>query len=132
MRILYITHTSGKGGSSVALLNILKGIRKMNVEVGVICPTSQGFLVDELKAMGIKTFIPEKRYCGYYVYPQVKNPLRWCRNMVGLLWRSHIGRTYIKRIINEFKPDLVHTNSSACVVGWQVCRKMRIKHIYVI
>lgn len=131
MRILYIAHTSGAGGSSAALLNILNGMsKKEDVAFAVVCPEAKGYLVDELRNRSIKVYIPKYRYAGYHVYPKVKNPLRWCKAMVGHLWRMNVGKRYIRNAILDFHPDVVHTNSSACVVGWMVCQKMGIKHVW--
>ena len=48
IKVLYISHVVEIGGASIALLNIIKGLPK-TVEVGVMLPAKNGWLVDELK-----------------------------------------------------------------------------------
>lgn len=129
MKVLYIAHTSNAGGSTAALINILKGMRTKDIEVAVICPTP-GPLVESIKELEIKTFVPNSRYVGYYVYPVTKSPLKWLKEMGSVIYRTIIGERYIASVIDEFKPDIVHSNSTACVAGFHVCMRKKIPHVW--
>lgn len=129
MRILYIAHTSNDGGSTVALVNIIKGMKSKDIEMAVICPTT-GPLVEILEKIGIRTFVPKSRYVGYYVYPVTKSPLKWLKEMGSVIYRTIIGEKYIASIIDEYKPDIVHSNSTACVAGFHVCMRKKVPHVW--
>ena len=61
MKVLYIAHTSDNEGSSVALINIAKGMQGRDIEFAVVCPDSKGALVASLHAMGLCPKIPIHR-----------------------------------------------------------------------
>lgn len=130
MKILYIAHTSADGGSSVALLNIVKGMLNRNVELAVACPTREGYLAEQLKQLGILCYIPTRRYEGYHVYPLTKRLGQWCSFFIKDYLAEKRGERFIAKIIKEYNPDIVHTNSSACVIGYNVCKRLGIKHVW--
>lgn len=131
MKVLYIAHTPNEGGSTVALINLIKGIIAKGIEPAVVCPYN-GILVDQLKAMNVKVYVPNSsdKYVGYNIYPITKNPIRWVKSMIGDSIRTYKGERYIASVIREFRPDIVHTNSTACVAGFNVCKRMGIKHVW--
>lgn len=130
MRILYLAHTSADGGSSVALLNIVKGMRNKKVELAVVCPTREGYLVEQLQKKGILCYIPNRRYEGYHVYPPVKRMSQWISFYIKDYLAVKRGERFLKKIIEEFRPHIVHTNSSACIVGYNVCKRLGVKHVW--
>lgn len=129
MKVLYIAHTSNEGGSTIALINLVKGMKSKGVEIAAVCPTD-GILVNQLKDLGVKVYIPKSRYVGYNIYPQLKNPFRWIKAYIGDTIRTYKGEKFISSIIREYNPDIVHTNSSACVAGFNACKKLGIKHVW--
>ena len=130
MRILYIAHTTDAEGSSAALMNIVRGMRGHDVELAVACPDGKGPMVAELRAMGVKLFIPASRFTGFYTYPQTRNPLVWLKRLLGTFVHQRSGRRYLMDAVQAFRPDIIHTNSSACTLGWEVARRCRIPHVW--
>lgn len=130
MKVLYIAHTSDNEGSSVALINIAKGMQGRDIEFAVVCPDSKGALVASLHAMGVRVFVPRFQYTGFYVYPLTKNPLLWLKRMLGVALREVYGRWYLPKVVKAFHPDIIHTNSGACSLGWKTARSMHIPHVW--
>lgn len=131
MKILYVAHTSGIGGASVALINLIKGMQnKYGVFIAVACPEPKGYLVDKLNEMNVTVFTPPRRYNGFFVFPKVKNPLLWIKAMIGLIVRYFWGVIFLSKVVKNFRPDIIHTNSSACVVGLDVAKMKRIPHVW--
>ena len=131
MKILYISHTSSdNSGSSKALINIVKGMKQRGVDVAVVCPKKKGSLPDKLRQLNIKVYAPIIIYTCYYVYFPDKNIFSRIKAVIHLFWKEILGEIYLYKIIKEFKPDIVHTNSSACIVGYNVCKRMGVKHVW--
>ena len=130
MRVLYVAHTSAEGGSSAALINIIKGMQSNNIECAVVCPTREGHLVERLQQMRIQCYIPKRRYEGYHIYPPVKRLGQWIIYFIKDYLAEKRGERFLTKVIKEYRPDLVHTNSSACIIGYNVCKRVGIKHIW--
>ena len=56
MRILYISHGGGHEGAPIALLNLIRGMLGMGVEVGVTVPQKRGFFYEEMLRLGVTVF----------------------------------------------------------------------------
>src|SRR5690554_2150354 len=103
-RVLYIHHVSQLGGASTSLLNLIKSFPKHSVEPLVLCPP--GSAQDAFQAADI----PVVSCPGVSTFSSSAGiPFRG-RELLKLL-RSlrmlHSGKQ-IKRVITEFRPDLVH------------------------
>ena len=130
IRVLYVAHTTSEGGSSTALINILKGIRMKDIECAVVVPSPTGYLVEQIKLLGVKLFVSKHLYEGYHIYPRVKSIIKWLHFYISDTIREYLGERYLREVIDAFNPDIVHSNSTACVVGYNVCKKRRIKHVW--
>ena len=130
MKILYISHTSGNGGSSNALINVVKGIKQKGVDVAVVCPEKKGTLPDRLRQLNIKVYAPIIKYSCFDVFYPDKSIFSRIKVALRLFLKEILGEIYLYKVIKKFKPDIVHTNSSACIVGYMVCKRMGIKHVW--
>ena len=130
MKILYIVHTNAVGGSNKALFNILDYM-SLRHDVRVVFPKpSDGISVvrDYLQQNGIKYYNP----CFYdaFVYGTDKNPVRRLIRTIGRLYRHLKMRRKIKEIIDDFQPDIVHTNNGIIDIALDYCRKKDIPHVW--
>lgn len=130
MKILYIVHTNAVGGSNKALFNILDYMKSRH-DVRVVFPkatNSLSVVQNYLEQNGIKYYNP----CFYdaLVYGTDKNIVRRFIRTIGRLYRHLKMRKKIKGIIDDFMPDLVHTNNGIIDIALDYCIKKGIPHIW--
>jgi glycosyltransferase involved in cell wall biosynthesis len=109
-RILYIHHGGGLGGAPLSLLYLLKQIDRARYEP-IVLTLKPGPVVDLYRAEGIETHVAQgiadfshtelEWYGGHDLW---RLPIQVAR-----FWPSIINT---RRYLRQFKPDLVHLNSS--------------------
>lgn len=136
MRILYIAHVVEIGGASIALLNIIKGL-PTTIDVGVMLPAQEGWLVDELKQCNCNLFFSNYEMMVYPVASIRKygrwNPvgyLKFCKGLYNKFWKREKAREDLRNIINEFHPDIVHCNCGPLTFSLKVCQEMDVIHVW--
>lgn len=136
MRILYIAHVVDIGGASIALLNIIKGLPKM-IEVGVMLPVQEGWLVDELRKYNCQLFFSNYELMVFPVASIRKygrwNPIGYLKFGKGLynkFRKRKNARKDLKKIINEFHPDIVHCNCGPLTFSLKVCQQLGVPHVW--
>lgn len=130
MKILYIVHTNTVGGSNKALFNILDYMKDRH-EVMVLFPKSpngQSVVQDYLETNGIKYY--NHYFYDAFVYGTDRNPFRRFIRTCGRFLRHMRMRREIKGIIDEFKPDIVHTNNGIIDIALDYCLKRNIPHVW--
>lgn len=131
MRILFIAHVTGEGGATIALLNLLKGLSVYrDLELAVVCPISSGFLPSQLEKLNVRIFYPRNcEYVTFNVYPDGGALWRNFKAMIGMGYRYLRGLYFINSVIKDYKPDIVHANSSVCNFAREYCIRSGIKYI---
>ena len=131
MRVLYFAPTSTLYGDNIALLNILSVFVKKGIEPYIITSRKGDFTakLDEL-GYGYSTM-----NFGQVLWPKL-NAFRdylffLPRIVIYLLWFNSVFYLFFKlrKIIREFKPNLIHTNNSCVYTGILVAKLFRIKHV---
>lgn len=130
MRVLYISHGGGHEGAPIALINLIKGMLDLGVKVGVTVPQKRGFFFEEMQRLGVTVFC-RRGYPSIMSKPNVSG---------GVLSKFKIYYEYSKTligvqrdmlsIIKEFKPDIVHTNTSAIDYALLGCRLTHTPHVW--
>lgn len=130
MRVLYILHSMNNDGSSKAFLNLVVEMKRVGVEVGVAVPHEDGYLYDKLSSLGVRIFY-RRGYPSFLRYPSQKMGLRerirWFYEYSRMILGVHRD---IYNIIKEFKPDVVHTNSSAIDYALLGCYLTHTPHVW--
>lgn len=136
IKVLYISHVVEIGGASIALLNIIKGLPK-TVEVGVMLPAKNGWLVDELKNCKCHIFFSNYELMVYPLAPIRKygwwNPIGYLKFLKGLYNKFKKKKKAckdLKNIITEFHPNIVHCNCGPLTFSQSVCQKMGVIHVW--
>lgn len=131
MKILYIAHTNAHDGSCIALMNILKYMKdKCDVRVFLPKPVYdyEGILSDFCKTNGIIYY--DDNYYTPYIYIKRRNIIKKIFQDIQTIKNIHVAREAIKKIIDDFKPDIVHTNSGVIDIAQTYCIKKGIPHVW--
>ena len=127
MRILYISNSTSGGGAPTSLLNLLTALRENN-EIAVVMPSDRGMLYDMTQTIGIKAYAG--RSYRLDVWPKVINPIKLIKRLYSLYLNQTEIRSYIADILDEFRPDIVHTNVGPLAIAVQECVKRGIPHVW--
>lgn len=127
MKILYITCNNSFGGSNVALLNILWSMKNKGHEMLVITLPGSGPLLEKLDEWGIAY---KQMRLRHNIYPKSHNPILYLPRLFWMLYVNWAAYYKIKKIAQDFKPDIIHTNVGSMSVGYDVAKKLGISHIW--
>lgn len=127
MKILYINPSNQWDGSTVALYRIVHTMKQRGHEVFVICSDIPGPFLEKLDKIDVNHF---NHRISLSVYPKVRNPLKWIKRIIQLMYYMHQERKFICHIINKTTPDIVHTNVGPLDQAFDICKKMKIPHVW--
>lgn len=132
MRVLYINHdaaSNGLLGSNVALYNLIKSF-KDEMEIAMVFP-SEGVLVDKCREMGVKFYVLYAyRMSVYPSTPTLKRKIKYPLTLLNTIRRRYIAIWNLSKIVEEFKPDIIHTNVGPQDIGHIVAKKYGIPHVW--
>jgi len=129
MRILYISNSGLLSGAPKALLNLVGGLVSRGHSAAVVIPTPGSPLEEKLSVLGVKVFVPESPY-PLTIYPTALRPSKRLRRRQALKKALATTPAFIGRVIDEFKPDIVHTNAGPLDYAIGESHKREIPHVW--
>lgn len=127
MKILYVTNTSHEGGSTIALVNVIRGMKQLGHEIFVLTNSDEGVLYELLSDEDVKIFSCD--YC-LTIFPLDRNPLKYIYGYFLHLYWWYNAKKYIGKIIDEYNIDIVHTNVGPLDLALTECLKRGIPHVW--
>lgn len=127
MRVLYISNANAMAGASLALLHIVREMRKRGHETLVVTPADKGPLPAKLNEVGCPCIQINMR--GNF-YPTNPNPIFYLPRLFLMLFLNFRASIKIKKIIRGYQPDIVHTNVGPVNVAVDTCLRMQIPHVW--
>ena len=127
MRILFISNSTAPTGAPKALLSLLSGLIREGHKVGVVMPDRKGPMYAAIRELGASCWasMPYR----LTIYPQCIDS-RKRRKRMQELRKLHIVRNYVGTIMDEFHPDIVHTNVGPLDLAFDECLKRGIPHVW--
>ena len=129
MKILYVNGKNNNGGANIALLNIVKGMLQKGHEVHVITDNHPGFFLGEIKKTAC-TLHTCSCALNIRVSNKVKNPITIFNYYAYHLYTWFSQKRFINHVIQEIKPDVVHTNIGPLTTAAEVCIELGIPHVW--
>ena len=129
MRILFVSNGSNWGGACVALLNLIHGLKLYGHDIAVFVPEKKGRFVDELHHCNVKCFVASHKY-GNTIIPKTSNKIKYIKQYIEKYIRLILARYDFNKVINVYKPDLVHTNVGPLDIAFTICQKKGIPHVW--
>ena len=125
MNILYFTHEKEYGGSSRALIALIKELKENN-NIYVVTPFKNAKINKELSDMNIKTI------SCFYSWWQI--PVR-ASILKRLIFRilyifNNISIIVLSKKIKKLNIDIIHSNTSAIDIGAKISNKLKIPHVW--
>lgn len=122
-KVLFIANSSTWSGAAIALYNLISILRD-RFEIKVVVPRS-GVLCSKLESIGVNCFIVSY---SLTIWPVKKR--RIFRIPVKTIFRNFLAKKKIGKILDDYKPDLVHTNVGPLDLALKECQKRGIPHVW--
>ncbi|MCM1139932.1 MAG: glycosyltransferase family 4 protein [Muribaculum sp.] len=130
MKVLFILHeTSIHNGSWRAAHGILSGLKSQGIDLLVVCPGKQGayetLRQEDFNVVSIK-YIWYSKKAHLSLRQRIEYVPRALRRYV-LNWRWMI---LMKKICKQYRPDIIHSNSSVITNGYKLSKSTGIPHVW--
>lgn len=126
MRVVYICPTAAMYGDNIALINMMPFLIKKGVEPFFVLPHQNQYdLQNKLRDLGYK-------YKSYdLIYPSIwKGCLRFLKSQIKYFLLKSRDYKLMLNDIKDFNPDIIHTNTSGCTIGYYVSKELEINHLW--
>lgn len=122
-RIVYIAHNASMYGANKSLINLIDGIKEFGHEISLIC-SEEGLLPEYVRSMGCDVcVVPFRNWFGAStIKSRIRKPARLAVNCLAYF--------KIKQFCKQWKPDIIHTNSSVVPVGAWVAASINVPHVW--
>lgn len=125
MNLVYFTHEREFGGSSRALIALLKELKKEN-NICVVVPFKDAKVIEKIEELGIDVIT-----C-FYSWWQI--PVQVSKVKKILFRFAYLLNIFSEKIlINKIKKmdiDIIHSNTSVIDIGAKIAKKLNIPHIW--
>lgn len=123
MKILFIHHLADLYGASRSLVRLSAGLIRRGHAVSCVLP-EEGPLCDRLRIAG----------ASVHVLPSLpvlhRSRLRGPRSVIGLLRDIRAARRFLRELLQQARPDIVHTNTAVILpVAGCEARRLGIPHV---
>jgi len=130
MKILFILHeTSIHNGSWKSACNLLTGLRDNGIELMIVCPDKDGaykFLIEN----GFNV-VELKYYWNSDVFnPSLKQRIKYIPRIIRQKYYEYRWLRKAVKLCQDFKPDIIHSNSSVITCGFKLANRLNIPHIW--
>lgn len=124
MKILFIAHEMELGGATLALLELIDGLQKKDVDICVLLPNNKGILLEELKKKNIQILICKSRRLL-----KDKFTISNCINIIISIIYNYIVSLLLSFKLKKMNISFIHTNSSVTCFGAFLSYVTGIPHI---
>lgn len=129
MKLLSIASSSVKGGATISLLNTLRGLKHKGIEIRVVVP-QKGYLTEMLENEDIEYILCD---VPYWAWPRVGGWRNYWKIPFKLMkvYLNEITSIFLlTRVLNSWRPDLIHTNVSVINLGYILSKRLNIPHVW--
>ncbi len=129
-RILFVAPDPNAGGSTKAILPVLKDLHLHGYKLMIMMPY-EGYFSQSLQSIGIAYKV--NPYINLCLWPATRNLNDLCLYVPRLffnLFKSFIAYRKTLKAVEKFKPTLIYSNSSLVLPGYIAAKKYQIPHIW--
>lgn len=126
MKILFVSHEMSFGGSTRALISLVKSANRTGIETTVLVPKAKCKATKLLKEAGAKTIAFPY---SWWMYP-IHSPF-YIKYIYKIIYKvvNPIAVELLSRKFND-QFDVIHSNSSAIDIGARIALKISTPHIW--
>ena len=130
MKVLFILASSPQtfiSGSTQSLLNLISSV---DGDFFLVSPINHELLNKELKSLKIKHETIPYRMFTYPRFGSLKDLCLYIPRWMKICYTSIRSYIEISKLVKEFSPDIIHTNTSTVPYGYWVAKRYHIPHIW--
>lgn len=128
-KILFIAHDANVFGANQSLVNMVSSLIDKGVFILVIFPNF-GPICKIFHEKGWNYKVVNFRN---ELMPENINCVEFCKNFLRLYFKkinNIIALKELSEIVKQYKINLIHTNSSVVSIGYELSKKMQIRHVW--
>lgn len=125
MNLLFFTHEKEYGGSSRALVALIKELKDNN-KIYVVTPFKDSKIIPELEKMNIEVI---NSFYSWWQVPVNISVLKKILFRIAYLYNS-ITISKLTRKIKKLNIDIIHSNTSVIDIGSKIANKLNIPHVW--
>lgn len=130
MRILFILHeTSIYNGSWKSVYNLISGLSEKNIDLLIICPDKHG-AYEYLKDRGFNVYSIRFDLNLDKINSSLIRRLKFIPRYLRQKYYDYLWLRKVSQLCAEFKPDIIHSNSSVITIGYKLAKKLNISHVW--
>lgn len=127
MNLLYFTHEREYGGSSRALIALLKEIKKQNnYNIYVVVPFKDAKIVKKLEKLNINVITC---FYSWWQIPIQASKVKKILFKIAYLFNAFSEIVLIRKI-RKLNIDIIHSNTSVIDIGTKIANKLQIPHVW--
>lgn len=131
MRIKVVFFAIGDGGSDVALISMIKEFRNRPIDVLVVVTRwGKKSLIGSLRSLEVESLTANFTFSVWPVVEDLKSfilfPFRLFKRVV---W-NHFEELRLSKAIENFRPDLIHSNSGCLQIGFNISKRLKLPHVW--
>ena len=134
MRVLYILHASGMGGATISFLKMTEGLKQKGYDIFIILPSKDKLFEKEVGHIANKVFVLP---LVNSIYPKAESIISIIvfyfllfPRIIVMTHRRRKSMKALRTLINEIRPDIIHTNTGIVHVGYLCAKEKKIPHVW--
>ncbi|MDE5996602.1 MAG: glycosyltransferase family 4 protein [Muribaculaceae bacterium] len=130
MKILYIlSGTEAKGGATKSFLAMADSVAKKSNEIAVVVPDDHG-ITPILKSRGWKVLVVPYMFSTLpYISWSPRDIIRFIPRLIMSRLINRKARKIVSGFAEEWRPDIVHENTSVTNLGYHIARRLNIPNV---
>lgn len=132
MKVLFILNTTIMGGANISLLNLVKGLIAKGVDVAFVAPDKDPKFLSHASQLGITMYfapvifsVTSEDNSGWL--RRIFHALHSSEILVRTKYASYCG---LCSIVEQYHPDIIHTNVGVNHEGYDVAKLYGIPHVW--
>lgn len=133
MRVLYVLHSALMGGATIAAINLISNLEALGVEPIIVVPKFERridnrILINDIKSRGWQF---EQAFVNALTTPYKQQDfLRNAYREIRRVSFHSLSCYQLRRIVEKYKPDIIHTNVGVVQEGYSLSKKYNIPHVW--
>lgn len=128
-KVLYVINFTDPYGANKALLNILDSIRDYDV-CPLVVMSFQGEICNELKIRNIEYKVIKHYFSIYPPSLCIRDLILYIPRLFRTVTTNFFALKKMSLLVNDFKPDIIHTNVGPDHLGFYTAIKHNVPHVW--
>jgi glycosyltransferase involved in cell wall biosynthesis len=127
-KILVFAHDASLYGASQSLLTLLEGITENRFAELLVLLPHKGKIEDVFILKGINYKVIDFPRC--FTWNHSKSFFQKLNNIIGYNRKVRSILPHLVNIVDQYKPDMIYSNTSIISIGAVLAKKMRLPHVW--